>query len=219
MKKLTGLAMVSALALLLPWAAPMAEEEEQAAMPTPEEMCPQMDTCSMHQMMQCMQGGGMMGMGKGRGKGCMHGPMGCMLHQSGGPGFLEMNAEELRLSDEQLNQIKGIWSEHKKAAIRKKADVEIAEMELQEILRQHPVDFDKAKSKIERVGSLRQEMQLGMLEAMRKSHDVLTDEQSDKLMTLQKAGCCGMMKHGGMMEHGGMMMHGKKMHAMKKMKD
>ncbi len=219
MKKLTGLAMVSAVALLLPLAAPMAEEEEQAAMPMPEEICPQMDTCCMHQMMECMPGRGMMGRARGHGMGCVHGPMGCMMHQSGGPGFLEMNAEELQLSDEQLNQIKGIWSEHKKAAIRKKADIDIAEMELQEILGRQPVDFDKAKSKIERIGSLRQEIHVGMLEAMRKSHDVLTDEQRNMLMTLRKRSCCGEMRHAGMMRHGRMMRHGKMMHGMKEIKD
>jgi Spy/CpxP family protein refolding chaperone len=209
MKKLTGMAMVGALTMLLPLAAPMAQEQEQAPMPMEEQMPSQMGMCPGHQMMQGMHGG-MMGMGRGKGR--MHGWKGGMHHGFGGPGLMEMHAEQLGLSDEQLADIREIWSDHKKAAIRTEADVEIAEMELQEILGHQPVDFDKAKSKIERIGALRQNVQLGMLEAMRKSHDVLTEEQREKLMTLRKHGCRGTM------EQGGMMMHGKKMRAME-MKD
>jgi Spy/CpxP family protein refolding chaperone len=206
MRKLAGLAITSALLLVLvPVAVPMAQEEEQEGMPMPSEMSAQMGMCPMHRMMMQGMHGGRMCMGKGRGEGWTHDPMGRMLHHSGGPGFYEMHAEHLELSDGQMTQIKGIWSDHKKAAIRKKADIEIAEMELQEILDRQPVDFDKAKSKIERIGSLRQDVQVGVLEAMRKSHDVLTEEQSGKLMMLRKHGRCGKMQHGGKMKHGKMM--------------
>ncbi len=206
MKKLVGLATASALVLVLvPFAVPMAQEEEQQGMQMPPQMSAHGSMCSKHGMMMEGMHGGRMGMGKCCGKGWMRDPMEGMLRHSAGPGFYEMHAEQLELSDEQLTQIKGIWSEHKKAAIRKTADIEIAEMELQEILNRQPVDFDKAKSKIERIGSLRQEVQVDRLEAIRRSHNVLTEEQSNKLTMLRKYGRCGKMERAGMMRHGEMM--------------
>ncbi len=198
MNKLTGFALAGAVALLLPLAAPSAQEAEQEPMPMPEEMAAEMGSWPGHRMMHGGHGG-MMGMGRGRAE--MHGWKGGMHHGLGAPRFLEMHAEELELSDEQVAQIKELWSNHKKSAIRTKADVRIAEMELEEILGQQPVDFDKAKAKIERIGSLRLDMEVGMLEAMRKSHDVLTEEQQDKLMMLRRHGCCGSMQHGATAKH------------------
>ena len=96
-----------------------------------------------------MMGHGMMGM-MGQGMGGMMGMMGdpvCgILHQFGGPGFYGKWAGQFDLSEDQRTQLEGIWSSHLKAAIQKRADLQIAQLELKQALGKDVLDYDRAKS-------------------------------------------------------------------------
>lgn len=126
----------------------------------------------------------------------MHDPVCKELHQYGCPGFYEKYAEELGLSDKQVNNLKAIWSKYKKGVIRKKADIKIAEIELSEILGQDTIDFGKAKAKITKIGSMKQDIRLDHLNTIEKGQKVLTAEQLTKFRTLKKKCCQGMMEPG-----------------------
>lgn len=161
--------------------------------------------CPMCPMMQKMMSGGMMSGGM-MGKGMMGDPICKDLHKFGGPGFYEKYAEDLGLSEKQVKDLKAIWSTHKKGVIRKKADIQIAKIELGEILGQDSIDFGKAKAKVTQIGSLNQDIRLDHLSSIEKAQRVLTAEQLTKFKTLKIKCCKGMMKSGkmgmGMMKKG-----------------
>lgn len=157
---------------------------------------------TMCPMMQKMMGGGMMSRGT-MGQGMMGDPVCKDLHKSGGPGFYEKYAEDLGLSEQQVKDLKAIWSAHKKGVIRKKADIQIAKIELGEILGQDSIDFGKAKAKVMQIGSLDQDIRLDLLSSIEKAQKVLTTEQLAKFKTLKGQCCKGMMKT-GMMKSGTM---------------
>jgi Spy/CpxP family protein refolding chaperone len=208
MKRVSRSCLIAGLSLVLPLGAAMAQEGEQAE--SVKVPCPasQMETrsepmpgCPHHGQQGMM--GGMMGGHKMCRRGGMrhcgtHDPLGGMRHRFSCLGACETHAEELGLSDEQTEEISEVWAGHDKAAVQAKADLKVAHMELGEILAQSPVDFSKARSKLEEIGSMKQQMGLDMFEAMEKTHDVLTDEQVEKLGAVQKHSCCKGMKHGKM---------------------
>lgn len=166
-------------------------------------MCPMCGNM-MGKGMGGMMGQGMMGKGIG---GMMGDPIAGVLHQFGGPGFYNKWAGQLGLSEDQQDQLEGIWTSHRKSMIRKRADLEIAEVELKEALGKAEPDYDDAKSKIKRIGDLREEIALAGLSAMQKARKVLTAEQLRKVKSLRRmpmGGGQGMMmpmgKQQGMMD-------------------
>jgi len=195
MKRIASILGVMALALLLTSGITLAQQMEMSQ--------PMM--CSMCPMMPRMMGGGMM-LGGMMGEGMMVDPVCRELHQFGGPGFYGKYADGLGLSDQQVNDLKAIWSKYKKGVILKKADIQIAKIELGEILGQDTIDFSKAKAKITQIGSLKQDIRLDHLSSIEKAQKVLTTEQLAKFKTLKKKGGKGMMKSGmrgmGMMKKG-----------------
>lgn len=156
------------------------------------------------QEMQKKSGMDMDQMMKGMG-GMMHGgmmsdPVMKVLHNFGKPGFYEKHAEELALTDGQVKKLESIWFNHKKEAIRKKADMEIAQLELKKILSDAHSDFKKAEAKIAKIGSLEGALRLDYLQSIENVRTVLTAEQLEKFSELKEG---GMMMKG--MEHGQMM--------------
>ena len=161
-----------------------------------------------------MMRGGMRGPGMGR---RMHGGMmgaegdvvGQLLHRLGGPGFYERHAEELGLSDEQKAQFKEIWSSHHKDMIRTRADIEIAQVELKELLTKDSPEFDRAKKKVSQISKMRGEIAQERLEALQKARKVLAAEQIEKLKSLKEGMTCDPRCGMPMGGRGGMMHRGK----------
>ena len=167
-----------------------------------------------------MGGRGMMMRGGMRGPGMrhrMHGGMmgakgdvvGQLLHRIGGPGFYERHAEELGLSDEQKAQFKEIWSSHHKDMIRTRADIEIAQVELKELLTKDSPEFDRAKKKVSQISKMRGEIAQERLEALQKARKVLAAEQIEKLKSLKEGMTCDPRCGMPMGGRGGMMHRGK----------
>ncbi|MCK4273020.1 hypothetical protein KAU04_05205 [bacterium] len=111
------------------------------------------------------------------------------LRSLGCPGFFVRHAEKLGLSEEQVADLKAIKWDQKKVTIQKKAEVKIAHVELEELLDQEPVNFDKLKAKIIRIGDLEQQMLLGRLTTIQKARQLLTANQLEKAKTLKRGGC------------------------------
>lgn len=145
---------------------------------------------SMMCPMMMGQGGGTMSM---KMTGMMGDPVCQVLHKFGRPGFYTKHAEALGLSDEQVEKLDAIWFDHKKNAIRKKADLEIARLELKSILSQESVDFKKARAEISEIGSLEESLRLDCLQSVENVRNSLTPDQIKKLSELKK-GCMKMMQ-------------------------
>lgn len=117
------------------------------------EMC-DMDKCNMEMM------GGMMGgmMGK------------CLEH-----------ADAMGLSEEQIAKMKPAHNEMQKKHARFTADVQIAEIELREIMEVKDFDLEKANATAKKIADIKTDHQLEMLNVMKEMRSLLTDEQFAKM--------------------------------------
>jgi Spy/CpxP family protein refolding chaperone len=114
-------------------------------------------------MMQCGMGGGMMpggmpgcGMMQGKGmmgRGMMRGEM--MGHHQR---MMHMCLQHLNLDARQRQEIEGIRMAMMKSVIRKKADMQIARLELRDLLSKDPVDMQAVGAKAKLTPQQRQKM-------------------------------------------------------------
>lgn len=174
-------------------------------------MMRQMGPGMMGKGMAGCQGCGMMGgemMGRGMGRGMMGGSM--MYHH----GMMRMFMG-LGLDEKQKEAVAQIRDKTMKEMIRKRADRQIAMLELREILAKEPVDMKAAEAKLKQIESVRTDIFMNFVRAREEMKAKLTPDQIKKLKGMQEEGC-GMMGQmpGGMMqkmpemkEHEGMEHH------------
>lgn len=187
MKKLTSTFVFLALASLLMSSLLWAQQEEHHCQKAgrgkeseeSQSMMPMMQSMMMQGGMPCMKMcQGMMGQkGDPIEKGLRH--LGC-------PDFFTKHTEQLGLSEKQVADLKAIRWNQRKSVIKKRADIQIAHVEFEELLDQEKVDFGKVKAKITEIGDLEQDMRLSRLSSIQKAHKVLTTEQLEKAKTLKK---------------------------------
>jgi Spy/CpxP family protein refolding chaperone len=146
-------------------------------------MGPQM----MQQMMRGMMGqGGMHGMPEGMGM-----PQPSRL--------LRLLKAELGLSDDQTKQLKPIVLQAIKTEIKQRADLQIAEIELGELLAADPVDMAQVEAQLKSLEGLRTTRRLTLIKTHEQAKALLTPEQRQKLEQLhdRMAGMMEMMGEGG----------------------
>jgi Spy/CpxP family protein refolding chaperone len=145
---------------------------------------------------------GMMGPGPMEPPGAMRespprGPSGMMgsgmmeMMESGGMGghrdlmepgpMLRMLKTELALSEGQEKPLKDILYQVAKAQIKQRADVRVAELELQQLLEADPVEMGKVEAKVKEVEGLRTALRLNWIKAHEQAKSLLTPEQRQKL--------------------------------------
>jgi len=124
-----------------------------------------------------MMGSGMMEMMKGGGMG---GQMGMMKP---GP-MLRMLKTELALSEGQEKQLKDILYQVTKTTIKQRADVRVADLELQQLLDADPVEMGKVEAKLKDLEGLRTALRLNLIKAHEQAKGVLSPEQRQKLERL-----------------------------------
>ncbi len=151
-----------------------------------------------------MQEGGMMeGMGH---QGMMHGMDGGMMMDDDHPMWKHLMG--LGLDDKQKDALKALRSKTMKDMVKKRADMQIAGIELKDLLGKDPVDMKAVEASLKKNESLKTEMLLAHIRAHEEMKALLTPDQR-KWLKEMGAGC-GMM--GGMMhgdaEHRDMPMHG-----------
>lgn len=92
--------------------------------------------------------------------------------------------EELGLSNEQVRALEAIRSDFQKEAARRSAEIQVAELELQELLREEPVDLGKVEAKVKQIAALRAEHRFSRIKAIEQGKALLTSEQRQKLESL-----------------------------------
>jgi len=176
---------------------------------------------SYAQICGCMEGMGqgmwgmpMMGAMKHQGMGMM----GRMKHECAGMGMSRGMMGEycpmwkffmgLGLDEKQKDAIQEIKGRLLKETIRKRAEKQIAGIELRDLLTKDPVDMMAVEAKLKQKESLETDIRLAHFGAMEEVKANLTPEQRKKMKEMMEMGgmmrgCgCGVM--GGMMEHGEM---------------
>jgi Spy/CpxP family protein refolding chaperone len=127
---------------------------------------------------------GPMGMGMMRG----NGPM--MDRPPKGMGMGMMLRPELMdkigLTKEQKENVESIFIAHRKEMITKKADHDLAQVELQDLMRKDKPDMNLVKTQIQKVFSIQGDMQYAQIKVMMDTKNILTDEQKANLEKLMK---------------------------------
>jgi Spy/CpxP family protein refolding chaperone len=121
------------------------------------------------QMGKCQGMHGAIGMGMGGGPGMW----------GGAHGWHMINM--LGLDDNQTAQLKPILYKLQKDMIKKGADIQVAEIELEEILGQDPVDLNAAEAKIKQLAGLKADAAITHIQGIEALKAKLTPEQKKKL--------------------------------------
>ena len=123
--------------------------------------------------------GGPMEQGKGYGE---HG--GGMKGRHGGAGHflrhLLMHQKEIGLSEEQVGKIKTLQFELDNTRIRTEAEIEVAERELHELIRDDKADLAAIEAKLRQAANLEVSLRLASVKARREALALLTPEQREK---------------------------------------
>jgi Spy/CpxP family protein refolding chaperone len=102
----------------------------------------------------------------------------------------------LGLDEKQMGEVKAIHFRVMKEVIKKKADLQVARVEMKEILGQEPVDLKAAEAKIRQIEALRGDMKIMHIKAREEVKSKLTPEQKKKFEAMMAT---MPMMHGGMM--------------------
>ncbi len=89
--------------------------------------------------------------------------------------------KDLDLSDAQKEAIRDIKSREAKDTIRKRADIQIARIELKDILQKDAVDMRAAEAKLKQLEALRTDLRLSCIKTFEEIKAKLTPEQKKKL--------------------------------------
>lgn len=159
------------------------------------------------------------GMTDGQQHGCMH-----MSGNDGGCGCSKGSPmgmfKKLGLDDKQKEALREIHISTEKEMIKKRAEVQLAKIELREILSKDQVDLAAAESAVKKVESIKSEMKMLHIKAMEEIKSNLNADQKKQFVAMMRHMMMRhkMMRH-GMMGHCGCSMHGKHpMHEKGKMK-
>lgn len=94
------------------------------------------------------------------------------------------NRHELRLSQQQVQDLENVRDGYQREAIHYEADVRIAEMDLQRLLEAAVVDLDQVKVKLQQIEHLKTELRLARIRAIEQGKALLSPEQHQKLQSL-----------------------------------
>lgn len=124
----------------------------------------------------------------------MGGDKGMMDGKGEGMGghFMRM-VEMLELNAEQQTAVAAIHYTHRKEVIRKAADLDVAEVELQEIMGKEPVNVGEAEKKIRAIAALQADLDIMHLKAKAAVKAKLTPEQLKKMEKHMAAAMHGKM--------------------------
>ena len=148
--------------------------------------------CGPSQYHHCMNMPGGHGMG-----GSLHKP-GHGPHQSASE-FIEhilKFKEGMAITDDQAAKLQTIKTEYEKTKIRMKADMQLASLDLHELLRNDQGDLSAVESKLKHLFETRAALYLASVKAGREARAVLTDEQRARMKAVHDR--INAYKEGGM---------------------
>ena len=103
----------------------------------------------------------------------------------------------LGLDEKQNEAVQAIHFRTKKEMVRKRADVQVAEIELKEILSKDPVDLKAAEAAVKKIEGIKSEMRMLHIKTMEEIKANLTPEQKKKFISTMGMGMgMGQMGHG-----------------------
>jgi Spy/CpxP family protein refolding chaperone len=124
---------------------------------------------------KCGMGGGMgMGGGCGMGMGMWDGAHATYI------------VDALGLDDSKETEIKSILQQLQKEMIKKKADIQVSEVELREILGKDPVDVKAAEAKLKQIASLKTDAAMMHIQGIEDMKTKLTPEQKKKMSDMMQ---------------------------------
>ena len=163
-------ALIGALFALVAMAAPAAAAEPTGASPaTHEEMAGALDDGRFHALG-----------GRFREHFTQRGPL------AGRPLITLMlgHRDELGLSPAQVQALEQLRTDFQKEAIRREADLRVAETELSTLLRTEPVDLGRVEAKLREIERMRADLQLARIRTIEQGKSQLTPEQRAKFESL-----------------------------------
>lgn len=114
--------------------------------------------------------------------------------------------DELGLKDDQVKAIEPLETDYRKHAIKSRADVRVAMVDLGSLLDQKSPDRSAISSKVDEISSIRKRMMMYRVDTLLKLKEILTPEQyaqfRSKIKTQMERGMGGGMH--GMRGHGKM---------------
>ena len=128
--------------------------------------------------------GAQMAGGKGMGTGMGMGGGGGMGMWDGSHAMHVISV--LGLDDNQSTDVKSILQKLQKSMIKKRADIEVAEIELKEILEKDSVDIKTAETKVKQSASLKTEAAMMHIQGIEDLKAKLTPEQKKKLAEMMQ---------------------------------
>jgi len=143
---------------------------------------------------------GIMGAGMMHGRGPMmanapRGPR--MMGGMGGMMLSPAMMDRLELTKEQRDNIESIFTSHKKDMIRKNADLALANIELQELIRKDKPDMNLIKDQLQKIANINVDVQYTQIKTQMDVKNILTDEQKANLEKFAKERRTGMAKAKG----------------------
>jgi Spy/CpxP family protein refolding chaperone len=94
------------------------------------------------------------------------------------------NRHELGLSSQQVQDLEDLRDGYQREAIRYQADIRVAEVELQSLLRAAAVDVEQVKVKLQEIEHVKTELRLARIRAIEQGKALLSSEQHEKLQAL-----------------------------------
>ena len=98
--------------------------------------------------------------------------------------FMLRQRDELKLSKDQVQSLRKLRSDFEREAIRRQADIRVADMDLETLLDAESVDLEQVETKIRHIEKLRADHRLGRIRTIEEGKAQLSSEQRKKLQTL-----------------------------------
>ena len=166
-------------------------------------------------------GGAHHGKGYGKGHGSGHSTHGYGKHGYGKHTGAHQSASEfiqhvlkfkdgMAITDEQENKLRSVDTDFKKTKIKMKAEVELANLDLHELLKKEESSLSEIETTLKNVHNLKADLLMASIKAKRDAKAVLTDEQRSRMKAVHdriKAYSSGGIGHKG--HPGGYKHHGK----------
>jgi len=97
------------------------------------------------------------------------------------------NQKELGLSPQQVSSLQQMGMDAARAGIKRRADAQLARLDLMSLLRAEPVDMAKVEAKIRDIEKLKADGAIARIRTNEAAKAQLTPDQREKLKTLRMA--------------------------------
>jgi hypothetical protein len=98
--------------------------------------------------------------------------------------FMLARREELELSRKQVQELEQLRHDYQREVIRSEADLRIAEIDLEKLLKDDPIDLDQVKAKLQEIERVRADDRFRRIRTIEQGKALLSPEQREKLDTL-----------------------------------